>query len=35
MFHIATLWNPLFYLASGDVVTAYATYLGITKNTVQ
>lgn len=35
MFHIATLWNRLFYLASGDVITAYATYLGITENTVQ
>ena len=35
MFHIATLWNPMFYLRSGDVVTASATYLGVTKNIIQ
>ena len=35
MFNIATLWNPSFYLTRGDVVTAYAKHLGVTKNIVQ
>ncbi len=35
MFHIATLWNPWFYLSDGDVVTATATYLGVTSNVVK
>ncbi|BFM18531.1 hypothetical protein R50073_47140 [Maricurvus nonylphenolicus] len=34
MFHLATLWNPAFYLQQGDVVTAYSRYLGITRNTI-
>ena len=34
MFHLGTIWNPAFYLRSGDVITASATYLGVTKNSV-
>ena len=34
MFHLGTIWNPAFYLTSGDVITASATYLGVTKNSV-
>lgn len=35
MFHLATMWNSAFYLQSGDVVSAHATYLGVTRNVIQ
>jgi 2-keto-4-pentenoate hydratase/2-oxohepta-3-ene-1,7-dioic acid hydratase in catechol pathway len=35
MFHLATMWNAAFYLQSGDVVSAHATYLGVTRNVIQ
>lgn len=34
LFNLATMWNSAFYLGKGDVIDAYATYLGVTKNVV-
>jgi 2,4-diketo-3-deoxy-L-fuconate hydrolase len=35
MFNIATLWNPFFYLGSGDEVISSGTYLGLIRNRIK
>ena len=35
MFNLMTLWNPAFYLSSGDVVVSKGKHLGFTRNTIR
>ena len=33
MFHLGTIWNPAFYLRTGNFITTSASYLDVTRNT--